>query len=158
LDAYPWNSVVGLGGYYAAADGLQHVIAATTDGTLREFFWSPGNPILRDDLTNVIVPVVSTSRFHRANPRRGSRILPDCRLLFPNVPDPLTPIKRQNQGCHIDFSPESCQTSRRSPVVAEVSSEIWSYYSISPGSHLPWSLSDCGGMPAVSSAAIAYLN
>jgi hypothetical protein len=60
LDAYPWNSVVGLGGYYAAADGLQHVIAATTDGTLREFFWSPGNPILRDDLTNVnvIVPVI----------------------------------------------------------------------------------------------------
>jgi len=42
LDAYPWNSVVGLGGYYAAADGLQHVIAATTDGTLREFFWSRG--------------------------------------------------------------------------------------------------------------------
>jgi hypothetical protein len=60
LDAYPWNSVVGLGGYYAAEDGLQHVIAATTDGTLREFFWSVGNPILRDDLTNVsvIVPAI----------------------------------------------------------------------------------------------------
>ena len=60
LEANAWNNVAGLGGYYAAADGLQHVVAGTTNGTLREFFWSPRGEILHDDLMNVsvMVPVI----------------------------------------------------------------------------------------------------
>lgn len=52
LEAYTWNSVLGVGGYYAAADKLQHLIVGTSNGTLHEFFWSPGDGrgILHDDL------------------------------------------------------------------------------------------------------------
>ena len=55
LEAYAWNSVLGVGGYYASADKLQHVIVGTSNGTLREFFWSPGDGrgVLHDDLANV---------------------------------------------------------------------------------------------------------
>jgi hypothetical protein len=45
--------------------------------------------------------------------------------------------KRQSPGCHIDFSPESCQTSGWSAIIAEVSSGRWNYYLIFSGSHLP---------------------
>ena len=60
LEAYAWNSVAGVGGYYAGADGLNHVIVGTSNGTLREFFWSPASEILHDDLANVsvMIPVI----------------------------------------------------------------------------------------------------
>jgi|HubBroStandDraft_2_1064218.scaffolds.fasta_scaffold14485_3 hypothetical protein len=38
------NDLMTAAGYYAAGDGFQHVIVATTDGVVHEVFWKPQDP------------------------------------------------------------------------------------------------------------------
>jgi hypothetical protein len=64
VEAQLWNTPIGVGAHYASTDDQQHIVVATSNGTLREFFWTPGDGVAlrHDDLTTIpsLRPIIDT--------------------------------------------------------------------------------------------------